>query len=310
MTAAEGEDGASLRLGTRRSPLARTQSEWVAERLRRLGHSVRLVEIVTHGDRSSAPLTDIGGTGVFASALREALRDGRIDLAVHSLKDLPVSPEEDLRVAAVPQREDPRDVLVTRSGRGLAALPAGALVGTGSPRRAAQLAVARPDVSVLPIRGNVGTRLAMVAAGDCDAIVLAAAGLARLGLSDHVSEVLETAVMLPAPGQGALAVECRADRADLLQALSVLDDPATRTATTAERALLSALEAGCTAPVGALAVLDGVDRLRLDGFAGTSDGYSFVRRTLVDGATDPVSAGRRLAERMLAEGARRFGTVP
>lgn len=299
-----------LRLGTRRSALAVTQSGQVADRLRALGHDVELVDIVTVGDVSSAPLTSIGGTGVFVSALRSALREGEVDLAVHSLKDLPVAAEPDLVLAAVPAREDPRDVVVAREGLSLAGLPAASRVGTGSPRRAAQLAVARPDLSVMPVRGNVDTRVRLVRSGECDAVVLAAAGLARLGRSDEATDVLDPHVMLPAPGQGALAVECRRSDPEVRRVLSVLDDARTRLCTTAERSLLATLEAGCTAPVGALAQLIRVDRLQLTGFAGTPDGGWFVRRTLGGVSSEPEALGRRLAEEMLAAGADRLGTAP
>ncbi len=300
----------ALRLGTRRSPLARTQSGWVADLLRARGHEVELVDVVTEGDLSPAPLTQIGGTGVFVSALRVALRQGRIDLAVHSLKDLPVAPEPELVLAAVPVREDPRDVLVAGPGMTFAQLPTGASIGTGSPRRAAQLQVARPDLRIVPIRGNVDSRLALVSSGQLAAIVLAAAGMSRLGRKDQVSEVLSTDIMLPAPGQGALAIECREDRREVRQSLAELADPVAMACTSAERAVLETLAAGCTAPVAALAVTDGVDQLHLTGFAGTSDGRSSVRRTLVGDGTDPVMIGRRLAEDLLAAGAHRFESRP
>lgn len=302
-----------LRLGTRRSRLATTQSGWVADLLRARGHRVEFVEIATEGDVNSAPLTQIGGTGVFAGALRAALRDGRVDLAVHSLKDLPVAPEPGLVIAAVPPREDPRDALCARGGLTLDELPAGARVGTGSPRRAAQLAVLRPDLRIVEIRGNVETRLARVGA-DLDAVVLAYAGLRRLGLHERVSEVLDTGRMLPAPGQGALAVECRADRADLVAAIGQLDDPTTRVAVEAERALLARLEAGCTAPIGALARSRPGSGLRLAAFVGGADG-SVVRDELCiadeadqAGSAAVAGAGARtlgveLAERLLAGGA-------
>lgn len=256
--------GRPLRLGTRASELATSQSEWVADRLRSAGHEVELVLVRTEGDVSRASLSEIGGTGVFASALRHALHDGSIDLAVHSLKDLPTAPEPGLVVAAVPEREDPRDALVARDGLTLAELPPGSTVGTGSARRAAQLAQLRPDLVVRDIRGNVGTRIAFVRDGELDGVVLACAGLSRLGRLDEVTDRLELTEMLPAPGQGALAVECRdgeaaladaqATDADLRRLLAdILEHAPTRAAVTAERAVLSRLEAGCTAPVGAYA---------------------------------------------------------
>ena len=244
----------TLRLGTRRSALATTQSGWVADALRRRGTPVELVEITTHGDVSRAPLAVIGGTGVFVSALRDALLEGRVDLAVHSLKDLPTAAADGLALAAVPEREDPRDVLVARDGLRLAQLPAGARVGTGSPRRRALLLDARPDLEVVAVRGNVDTRLRMVSSGELDAVVLAAAGLRRLGRLDEASEVLDAETFVPAPGQGALAVECRADDAEVLAAVGALDSPADRLAVLAARRLLAALEAGCSAPVGAHAM--------------------------------------------------------
>ena len=309
-----GSSGAprTLRLATRRSELATTQAGWVADLLRAAGHEVELVTIVTEGDVSSAPLTQIGGTGVFASAIRQALHAGHADLAVHSLKDLPSAPEPGLVVAAVPPREDARDALVARDGLTLRTLPPGARVGTGSPRRAAQLLVARPDLSVVPLRGNVPTRLAQVGEGRLDAVVLARAGLARLGRLEVITEVLDPADMLPAAGQGALAVECRADRADVIAAAQVVADPTSDACVRAERALLATLEAGCTAPVGAFAHISpgraGIN-LRLAAFAGTADGRAHVRRSLAGNPLDPEGLGATLARRLLDEGAARFPTT-
>ena len=264
---------APLRLATRRSALALAQSRTVGEQLAALtGRRLELVEVTTRGDVDQAPLTQIGGTGVFVVAVRQALVDGRADVAVHSLKDLPTTPDERLHLAAIPAREDPRDALVARDGATLATLPLGARVGTGSPRRRAQIAAARPDLDIVDIRGNVDTRIARVTgdldAGGLDAVVLAAAGLSRLDRQASVTELIDPERVMPAPGQGALAVEVRAaavpgsagtDRTDpgaaqaLTDALRSLDDPHTRAAVVAERALLAALEAGCSAPVGALA---------------------------------------------------------
>ncbi|WP_369054937.1 hydroxymethylbilane synthase [Kineococcus terrestris] len=257
-TASTGSTGAGvLRLGTRRSALATTQSGWVADLLRAAGHEVELVEVTTHGDVSREPLARIGGTGVFVSALRDALHARRVDLAVHSLKDLPTAPADGLVLAAVPEREDPRDVLVAAGGRTLAQLPRGARVGTGSPRRAALLRDLRPDLDVVAVRGNVDTRLRLVADGRVDAVVLAAAGLNRLGRLDEATDLLDPDVVVPAPGQGALAVECRAGDEAVLAALAPLDAPAARRAVAAERRVLAALEAGCSAPVGAHARVRG-----------------------------------------------------
>lgn len=294
-----------LRLGTRRSALATTQSGWVADRLRELGATVELVEITTEGDTNRAPLTSIGGTGVFASALREALLAGEIDIAVHSLKDLPSAPHPGLVIAAVPRREDPRDALCARDGLALAEMPAGAVVGTGSPRRAAQIAALGLGVELVAIRGNVDSRLAQVTEGRCDAVVLARAGLARLGLTDRITQVLDPVEVLPAAGQGALAVECRDDspHRDLLARIEHAD---TRTAVEAERALLATLEAGCTAPIGALAeVVEGDDgvELSLRAFVGAADGSDGLRRSLTGPADRPRELGERLARLLLDDGA-------
>ena len=288
----------ALRLGTRGSALALTQSGLVADAI---DGPVEVVRISTAGDRSRAPVTSFGGTGVFVSALREALLAGEIDLAVHSYKDLPTAPAEGLRLAAVPDRADPRDALVARDGLTLAELPAGATVGTGAPRRVAQLRAVRPDLELVPIRGNVDTRLGKVRGGELDAVVVAAAGLDRLGLGDAVTELLDPTVMLPAPAQGALAVECRADDTELAQRLAALDHPASRAAAAAERALLATLEAGCSAPLGALAEYKD-DTLVLRGVVAAFDGSSAVRREVTGSITDAERLGRGLATEFLAAG--------
>ncbi|MGL4743355.1 MAG: hydroxymethylbilane synthase [Dermatophilaceae bacterium] len=297
----------TLRLGTRRSPLAIAQSTWVADRLRAAGRTVEFVEVSTTGDRDrTTPLAALGGTGVFVSALREALLDGRVDLAVHSLKDLPTAPDPRISIAAVPVRADPRDALVAREGRTLGELPAGATVGTGSPRRAAQLAALGLGVEVVGIRGNVDTRLRAVADGRVDAVVLAAAGLRRLGRLGEATELLDPLQMLPAPGQGALAVEVRADDSATAAVVADLDDADSRTAVTAERALLAALEAGCSAPVGALGeVVDGPDgaELSLRSIVAATDGSGELRRSLTASPAEPADLGRRLAAVLLADGA-------
>lgn len=299
-----------LRLGTRRSALASTQSEWVAQRLRAAGHPVELVAIVTEGDQSQAPLTSLGGAGVFVGAIRRALGAGEIDLAVHSLKDLPTATpagEPDVLLAAVPIREDPRDALVARDGLTLGELPPGARIGTGSPRRASQLLALGLGLVPVPVRGNVPTRLAMVKDGRLDAVVLARAGLNRLGLAERVTQTLDPLQMLPAPGQGALAIECRADAdPELLAALGALDDPDTRACVSAERALLAALQAGCSAPIGALAeVVEGEDGLELSlrAVVLSSDGSGELRRSAVGPIHDPLGLGRRLAALLIEDGA-------
>ncbi|MFD8481312.1 hydroxymethylbilane synthase [Kitasatospora sp. NPDC059673] len=306
-----------LRLGTRRSALAMAQSGMVAEEVAKItGRRVELVEITTYGDVSRESLAQIGGTGVFVSALRDALLEGRIDLAVHSLKDLPTAAPTGLLLAAVPEREDVRDALVARDGLGLAELVGKAdgrtvRIGTGSPRRMAQLnAWARAhdaDLETVAIRGNVDTRINYVTSGELDAVVLATAGLNRLGRSGEITEHLDTALMLPAPGQGALAVECVDPT--LAAVLSRLDHIPTRAAVVAERALLATLEAGCSAPVAALATWAGTE-LRLDGAVGTTDGAELLKMSangplVLDEAAEEQAAalGRALATRLLDAGA-------
>lgn len=303
-----------LRLGTRASALATTQSGHVADLVReRLGREVELVEVSTEGDVNRAPLASMGGTGVFVSALRDALLDGRVDLAVHSLKDLPTTPADDITLAAIPLREDPRDVVVARDGLTLGELPVGSRLGTGSPRRVSQLAALGLGLELQGIRGNVDTRIRKVREGEVDAVVLARAGLARLGRLDEVTEVLDPLQMLPAPGQGALAIECRTADADLVASLAQLDDPATRAAVTAERAVLSTLEAGCSAPLGALAeVVEGEDgeELWLRAVALSEDGVLSVRMSATGPVTEAVRLGTRLAGDMLDEGAAGLMTAP
>ncbi|WP_447038132.1 hydroxymethylbilane synthase [Streptomyces sp. DSM 118878] len=306
----------ALRLGTRRSTLAMAQSGQVAEAVRQLtGRPVELVPITTYGDTSREHLAQIGGTGVFVAALREALVRDEVDFAVHSLKDLPTTQPEELVLAAVPVREDPRDILVARDGLTFPELPAGARVGTGSPRRMAQLnAYARSHgmtIETVPIRGNIDSRIGYVRDGKLDAVVLAAAGLSRVGRIDEVTDFLSVDTVLPAPGQGALAIECAAHNASLAAALAELDDPYTRVAVSAERSLLAALEAGCSAPVGALADLlaDGqiVKEMRLRGVVGTTDGSTLVQLSTTgpvpETETQALALGRELADEMLAKGA-------
>lgn len=293
----------TLRIGTRASALARTQTDLVAAAL---GVPFEIVHIVTEGDRSAAALTQIGGTGVFVSALRTALANEEIDVAVHSYKDLPTAAAEGITVAAIPPREDPRDALVARDGLVLGELPLGSRVGTGSPRRAAQLRALGLGLEVVPLRGNVDTRVGKVAAGELDAIVIALAGLRRLGRENEVTEILDPIQVLPAPAQGALAVECRTGDASVREVLSGLDSPETRAAVTAERALLAALEAGCSAPVGALAeIADGEHgpEIFLRGSVTAVDGSDAVRLSATGPTTDAEGVGRRLAAELLADGA-------
>ena len=299
---------APLRLGTRRSPMAMVQSAHVAELVTaRTGHQVELVGLTTFGDVSQAELAQIGGTGVFVSELRKRLLNGDIDFAVHSLKDLPTWQDSALTLAAVPRREDPRDALAARNGAKLADLPAAARIGTGSPRRAAQLLMIRPDLRPVPIRGNAGTRLGKVDSGDVDAVVLAYAGLARIGRLDAVTQVFEPEEMMPAPGQGALAVECLASRPDLARLLRQVDDPPSRAATEAERTVLAALQAGCTAPIGAYAA--GVNELRLDAVVAAADGGGALRAGAAGPAVQAAAIGRQVAAELLRRGTGRYTDV-
>lgn len=292
-----------LRLGTRGSALAMAQSQTVADMVTAAtGLRVELVEIATAGDRSSAPVQQLG-VGVFVSALRDALSAKEIDFAVHSYKDLPTAPADGLSIAAVPERADPRDALIARDGLTLAELPAGAVIGTGALRRIAQINALGLPVTTVPIRGNVDTRVRKVADGELDAVVLARAGLARLGRAAEVTEILDPMLMLPAPAQGALAVECRSADADLVEALAALDHRATRAAVTAERALLAALEAGCSAPVAALAETTEDDEIYLRGAVISVDGRFALRLSRTGTLADAEKVGRLLAADLLEDGA-------
>jgi len=283
-----------IRLATRGSRLALAQSGLVADALRALGADVHLVRVQTLGDLSDAPLSSMGGVGVFVNAVQEAVLSGDCDLAVHSMKDLPTTSAEGLTIAAIPAREDPRDALCARDGLTLHGLPGAASVGTGSPRRAAQLSALRPDLRIVDIRGNVETRLGRIGV-DLDAVVLAVAGLNRIARSDAITEILDPDVLVPAPAQGALAVECRTDDHALRDLLGHLDHPATRAAVEAERAVMRLVEAGCSAPFGASARLDG-DQLavtaRLAGAAGMRTA------TLAGPAREAERLTRSLADRV------------
>ncbi|KKK07522.1 hydroxymethylbilane synthase [Micromonospora sp. HK10] len=308
---------APLRLGTRGSTLAMAQSGHVAAALTEAtGREVELVEVVTAGDRSTAPVHRLG-VGVFVSALRDALTAGTIDFAVHSYKDLPTAAAPGLHIAAVPARQDPRDALVARDGRTLAELPPGARVGTGALRRIAQLHALGMQLEVTPIRGNIDTRLGRVLGpdADLDAIVLARAGLARIGRTDVITETLDPMLMLPAPAQGALAVECRVDDHDLVELLAVLDHAPSRAAVVAERALLATLEAGCSAPVAAYAVIaegeptsslaggEGGDEIYLRGAVISPDGTRDLRLSRTGTPADAAEIGKALAAELLDLGA-------
>jgi hydroxymethylbilane synthase len=299
----------TLRLGSRKSPMAIVQSELVAALItERTGCPVEIVGVTTLGDVSRAQLTQIGGTGVFVGALREALLSGEVDLAVHSLKDLPAGAAPGIALAAVPPRDDPRDALVARDGAKLADLPAGARIGTGSPRRAAQLLAIRGDLQTVPIRGNAGTRLRQVTDGELDGVVLAAAGLARIGQQNAITQVFEPDEMLPAPGQGALAVECPDDDPELARLLAAVNDEASMAAAVAERSLLEALAAGCSAPVGGYAA--GTGQLLMRAAVLSPDGTRALRAHGSAPAADARRLGQDLAAELLRRGASDFLSGP
>jgi hydroxymethylbilane synthase len=293
---------AAIRIGTRGSALALTQSQLVGDAITAAtGRPCELVRIRTAGDVDRAPLAQIGGTGVFVTAVREALADGRVDVAVHSFKDLPTAPDPRVVLAAVPPRADPADVLCAAHGWTLATLSQGARIGTGSPRRAAQLRRLRPDLQPVGIRGNVDTRLRAVGVG-VDGVILAHAGLARLGRLDSVTYAFDADEMLPAPAQGALAVECRSGDTALLAAVFAIDDAASRQAALAERALLAGLEAGCAAPVGAhAAVTDGTVSLHARVIA--VDGSRALEHRADGPADQAAELGAAAAEALLGAGA-------
>jgi hydroxymethylbilane synthase len=307
-----GSTGAPWRIGTRGSLLALTQSGTVRDALIAAGHEAELVVIRTAGDKNASDPVQQIGVGVFTSALRDELAAGSIDIAVHSYKDLPTAPDPRFTIAAIPTREDPRDALVARDGLVLGELPAGSRIGTSAPRRAAQLRALGLGLEIVPLRGNLDTRLRKVSDGELDAVVVARAGLARIERLDVVTEALEPVQLLPAPAQGALAVECRTDDTALVEVLTGLDDAATRAAVVAERALLAELEAGCTAPIGALAEVveslddDGriVDELSLRGCAAAVDGSEVLRASIVGAPERAAYLGRALARELLELGAR------
>lgn len=299
-----------LRVGTRGSALALAQSSQVALAIAAAAgwdaDAVQLVRIQTEGDVNSGPLAQIGGTGVFVTAVRQALLHRDVDLIVHSFKDLPTAPADGIALGCVPVRESPADALCSKGFASLADLPQGASVGTGSPRRRAQLLAARPDLEVTPLRGNVDTRLAATLSGRLDAVLLAAAGLHRLGRREAISELLDPEVFLPAPAQGALAVEVRADEElPFAAGLHAVDNPLTRRCALAEREVLRRLEAGCSAPVAAYASMTG-DELVIRAQVTAPDGRKFLRRSHHGPAgsdQQAVAVGREIAESLLALGA-------
>ncbi len=300
-----------IRIGTRGSLLATTQAGFIRDALIANGHPAELVIVATAGDQSSAPIAEIG-VGVFTAALREAVVDGVVDMAVHSYKDLPTASDPRFNIAAIPPREDARDALVARDGMVLGELPAGSTIGTSSPRRAAQLRALGLGLEIRPLRGNLDTRLNRVSSGDLDGVVVARAGLARIGRLDAVTESLEPVQMLPAPAQGALAVECRSGDSELVAVLAELDDADTRAAVTAERALLAELEAGCSAPVGAIAeVVESIDEdgrvfeeLSLRACVAALDGSDVIRASGIGTPERARELGLSVAAELFELGAR------
>ncbi|MCA9169581.1 MAG: hydroxymethylbilane synthase [Planctomycetales bacterium] len=296
-------DVVEVRLGTRGSPLALWQADWVTAELEALGVRVQRVLIETTGDVRTGPIGQLAAQGVFTKEIQRALLDRQIDLAVHSLKDLPTEVVPGLALAAVPARAALGDVLISRDGVKFADLPQAAIVGTGSLRRRSQLLAARPDLQLQDVRGNVDTRLRKLQEGQFDALVLAEAGLRRLGLAEHIVEIFDKRVMLPAVGQGALGLETRVDDQVLRELLQQLNHPATRAAVDAERSLLAALRGGCLAPVGAWGRLDDEQQLVLDAVVLSLDGRQVLRGTAVGNAADAVTIGRSVAEKLLEQGA-------
>jgi len=301
-----------LTIGSRGSKLALWQAHWIKARLESLGHQCHLQIIQTTGDKiTDVALSKVGTKGLFTKEIEEALLDGRIDLAVHSLKDMPTELPPGLTLAAIPEREDPRDAVV---GKKLFELPQGAKVGTSSLRRAAQMRVIRPDMRIENIRGNVDTRLRKLDEGQYDAILLAAAGLRRLGWESRIAEVLEVADMCPAVGQGALAVETRADQGEAQRICRQLDHAATRTAVTAERAVLARLGGGCQVPIGAHATIT-AGRLQLRAVVVSPDGAMVIKKSSEGTPAEAEEMGKRLGDALLAEGGREilesvYGSAP
>jgi hydroxymethylbilane synthase len=304
-------DSRVIRIGTRGSLLATTQAGTIRDGLIARGHAAELVIISTDGDRSAAPIAEIG-VGVFTAALREAIADGRVDMAVHSYKDLPTAEDSRFVIAAIPPRADARDALVARDGMVLGELPAGSVIGTSSVRRASQLRALGLGLEIRPLRGNLDTRLNRVSSGDLDGIVVARAGLARIGRLGDITETLEPVQMLPAPAQGALAVECRTGDTWLTELLAKFDDADSREAVTAERALLAELEAGCSAPVGAIAeVVESIDEdgrlfeeLSLRGCVAAVDGSDVIRASGIGTPGKARELGLSVAGELFELGAR------
>jgi len=296
----------NVRIGTRGSQLALWQAKWVQRAIEQKWPDAHteLVIIKTTGDKIlDVPLAKVGGKGLFVKEIEESLKDGRIDLAVHSMKDMPAELPHGLCIGAVPQREDPLDALIAVSSNSLQNLPAGARVGTSSLRRAAQLLHLRPDLSIEPLRGNLDTRLKKLTTTDLDAIVLATAGLKRLGLADRITATLAPDIMLPAVGQGALCIENRTNDDIISPLVTSLDNATTHTAVIAERAFLHRLEGGCQVPIGGHATIDNDDRLTITGLVAEPDGSSLIKETVEGPCDQAKSLGLQLAEMLLSRGA-------
>ena len=295
----------TLRIATRKSPLALWQAEYVRDRLL-AAHpdlQVELVRMTTQGDKIlDSPLAKIGGKGLFVKELEEGLLSGRADLAVHSMKDVPVELPPGLHLAVICEREDPRDAFVSRRYKTLDELPQGARVGTSSLRRQCQIKARRPDLEIASLRGNVNTRLAKLDAGDFDAVILAAAGLLRLGFGERITAYLEPEISLPAIGQGAVGIECRSDDPEVNALLSVLDHPETHTRVSAERAMNHRLEGGCQVPIAGHAILDG-DTLQLRGLVGDPEDGRVIRGEISGPAAEAQCLGTALADDLLSRGA-------
>ncbi|GED24872.1 porphobilinogen deaminase [Brevibacillus agri] len=292
------------KVGTRRSKLALTQTNWVVQKLKELAPQAEfeLHEIVTKGDRIlDVTLSKVGGKGLFVKEIEQSLYDKETDFAVHSLKDMPAELPEGLVIGAIPKRVDPRDVLLSLDGKTLDELKEGALVGTSSLRRSAQILAHRPDIQIESLRGNIDTRIRKLEEGNFDAIILAAAGLARVNYEGNISQFLPVEISLPAVGQGALAIECRADDEETLALLKQLDDEPTRLAVTAERSFLHKLQGGCQVPIGAYATVGEDKQITLTGMVGSPDGKQMFKNTAT--GRDPQALGVQVAEALLAQGA-------
>jgi len=297
-----------IRIATRKSALALWQAEHVAARLAALPQvsKASLVPLSTRGDEIlDKSLQKIGGKGLFIKELEVAIQTGEADIAVHSMKDVPAEMPAGFCIAAVLERANPTDAFVSADKRRLADLPAGATIGSSSLRRQAQLRAARPDIKVVPLRGNVNTRLQKLADGEYDAIILASAGLERLGLASHITEQFSVERMLPAAAQGVVGIECLEERIELLDVLKQIEDPASKCTTAAERAVAATLDANCQSPVASYAVLDG-ESLTVSALVATEDGSTLLRESVTGSAADPESLGVRVAQRLLELGAARL----